>query len=309
VDSGNSPLSRKSRPNPQLIVGGAAKSGTTALYYYLRQHPGYCLPEKKELHFFSRPWLEGKLAGPGDRFVLAEVPKTLDEYLSFFSHCNVNQVAVDNSPSYLFHHQAAEAMKGNLGEVGIVFILRNPAEKAFSQYLHLVGAGRETLSFEEALSRESEREADGFADMWLYRASGCYAIALEHYEQVFGRDHLQIFYHDEFLGDPVRVLREICAFAGVDQAFRFRPVSDINRSGRPKSLLMAKILGPSPFTFLLRRVVPKAFGRSARKLLRDWNTGAKPVLAEDLRQSLIEHYSDDIRRVEALVGRQSGWLS
>lgn len=293
---------------PHLVIGGASKCGTTALYYYLRQHPGICLSEKKELHYFSRPSLERTIAGPGDRFVLSEIPKTLDEYLSFFGHCGSGKVAVDISPSYLYYHESAYRIKDQLGDVRVVFILRHPVDKAFSQYIHLVGEGRETLGFEDALAKETERQQRGYSDMWLYKTSGYYSDALEYYISVMGRENLRIFYYDEFLRSPEYVLCEICAFADVDASFRFTPVSDINRSGRPNSAVVAKILKPSAFTFLLRRIVPLSLGRPLRKLIKDWNTGEKPILAENVRKLLLDSYRPDIRRLEALIGRESGWL-
>lgn len=292
---------------PGLIVGGASKSGTTALYHYLRQHPGLCLPGKKELHFFSRAALERDAAGPGDRFVLAEVPESFAAYLAHFDRCAPGAVAVDISPSYLFHHDAAGEIRRLLPEARILFILRNPVEKAFAQYLHLVGAGRETLAFEAGLAAERERSERGFSDIWRYRASGFYADALERYAAAFGPGRFAVFYHEEFRLDPVPVLREICSFAGVDPGFRFTPVRDVNRSGSPRSSLVAGLAGPTALTHLLRRVVPQPVGRAVRAAIRDWNTGPKPGLDERTRAALLDGYRDDIRRVEALVGRPSGW--
>ena len=182
---------------PGLIVGGASKSGTTALYHYLRQHPELCLPRKKELHYFSRPALERSAAGPGDRFVLAEIPSSFEAYRAHFGHCGGRRQAVDISPSYLFHHQAAVGMRRLLPDARILFVLRNPADKAFAQYLHLAGAGREKLRFEDALALEQQRADRGFSDIWLYRRSGFYADALEHYAGVFGPGGFAVFYHEE----------------------------------------------------------------------------------------------------------------
>jgi hypothetical protein len=294
---------------PRLIIGGASKSGTTAIYYYLKQHPGFCLPEKKELHFFSRPFLEKTVSGPGDRYVLAEIPGTFDDYLSFFSHCGNGKVAVEVSPSYLYHYQTADLIKQRFAEPRVVFLLRDPADKAFSQYLHLVGAGREMLDFETALAKEQERKEQGFSDMWLYRTSGYYAAALDHYMARIGRTNVKVFYYEEFQRNPERVLGEICVFAGVREPFRFEPVREVNRSGRPASAWVAKLIGPNPITYLVRRVAPRNLGRAVRKIVKDWNTGAKPELDHSTRRALLEGYRDDIIRVEALVGRKSGWLS
>lgn len=292
-----------------MIIGGAPKSGTTALYYYLRQHPGFCLSEKKELHFFSRLSLERSVGGPGDRFVLAEIPKSFEEYLSYFNQCDDHQMAVDISPSYLFHLETAERIYDHLPDARIVFILRNPVEKAFSQYTHLVGAGRESLAFEVAIEKEKDRQRQGFADMWLYRESGFYSKALGNYLKIFGSDSVRVFFYGEFLNEPARVLREICIFTGVDPNFPFQPVSGVNRSGSPKSILAAKLfLAPNALTYFLRRIVPQGIGRSVRKVVQDWNTGAKPALPEDIRASLLDGYRHDILSVEQLVGRPSGWI-
>jgi len=292
---------------PGLIIGGASKSGTTALYYSLRQHPELCLSPKKELHYFSRRALARSSAGPGDRFVLAEIPPSFEKYLAHFGRCGRRRVAVDISPSYLFHHEAAGEMRRLLPDAHILFILRNPADKAFAQYLHLVGAGRETLRFEDALAIEQQRADRGFSDIWLYRSSGFYADALERYARAFGPGHLAVFYHEEFRSNPGAVLREICTFAAVDPGFRFVPVADVNRSGSARSALVATLVGPSALTYLLRRVVPQPLGRAVRRIVRDWNTGPKPALDERTRMSLLDGYRDDIRRVEAFVGRTSGW--
>lgn len=294
---------------PSLIIGGAPKSGTTALYYYLMQHPGFFLSEKKELHFFSRPLLERTIAGPGDRYILAEIPKNFEEYLSYFNRCGKNQISVDISPSYLIFPEAADNIFRQLPDARIVFLLRNPADKAFSQYLHLLGTGREHLSFKEALKTEDIRQLKGYAAIWHYRKSGFYAQILEHYLRVFGRESVKIFYYEEFHSDPARVLNEICDFVGTEQGFNFEPVTDINRSGAPRSALVAKLfLAPNSFSYLLRRVVPISLGRTVRKFLKERNTGAKPVLSDELRLSLLADFRDDILRVEQLVGRPSGWI-
>lgn len=292
---------------PKLVVGGASKSGTTALSWYLQQHPDLCLSAKKELHYFSRGALERSCAGPGDRFVLAQIPQRFEDYLSHFDRCGNRPVAVDISPSYLYHHEAADEIHRRLPDARVLFMLRNPAEKAFAQYLHLVSAGRETLGFEAALAVEQQRAERGFSDIWLYERSGHYADALEHFARVFGPGRFAVFYHEEFRSDPGAVLAGMCAFAGVAPDFRFTPVPTVNRSGKPKSALVASLVGPTALTHFLRRILPQPLGRAVRRVVRDLNTGPKPTLDGRTRTALLEGYRADIRRVEALVGRPSGW--
>ena len=294
---------------PNLIIGGASKSGTTALYFYLRQHPGFNLPRKKELHFFSRDYLCTAVAGPGDRYVAKEIPNSFQEYLSYFSTSNIGAVAVDISPSYLFFYETASEIRSRLPDVKIIFILRNPVDKIFSQYMHLVGSGRETLPFEEALGIENERKTNGYSDIWRYRESGFYSIALRHYIEVFGAANIGIFFFDDFLNDWRKVLKRICKFAGADEDYQFRQIDVINRSGRPRSSLVGKLISPNAFTFMLRRFVPGQIGNVVRRWIREKNTGDKMVVPTTLRLALLQEYTEDIRIIERIAGRATGWLN
>ncbi|MEH6639364.1 MAG: sulfotransferase [Porticoccaceae bacterium] len=291
-----------------LIIGGASKSGTTAIYYYLKKNPAFFLPEKKELHYFSREYLENKKSGKGDGYVLEEVPRTMEDYLGFYKKIKDGVVPVDISPSYLFYSKVSREIKTHVKNPYVVFILRNPADKIFSQYIHLVGEGRETLSFSDALADEERRKKAGYLDMWLYQESGYYADSIEEYYSTLGRDKVKIFYYDEFLESPKDVLKEICKFVGVSPDFEFVEMSGVNKSGKPKSLLLAKLLAPNKLTYFARRVFPKKFGRAARKIFKDFNNGSKPKLDPDLRVRLLNEYREDIKRVEGFVGRSSGWI-
>lgn len=291
-----------------LIIGGASKSGTTAMYEMLRSNPDFFLPKRKELHYFSRPFLEATTAGPGDAAVVAEIPLSLREYLAQFQEKTPGQVAVDISPSYLFHHGSAAAIERDLPGVKLVFILRRPEEKVFSQYVHLVGEGRETLSFEDALAAEARRKAVGYSDMWLYGESGYYAEAVAAFQDALGADRVKVVLFDDFRADPAAVLADICRFAGLDGSQRFDTALEANVSGAPRSVWLARAMAPNAFTNFLRRLLPARLGQFARRQLRGLNTAAKPELAGATRAALRARYAEDIRKLETLIGRQTGWL-
>lgn len=292
-----------------LIIGGTSKAGTTALYDLLRQSPDFFLPKRKELHHFSRPFIEGTVAGPGDAAVLAEIPDTLDAYLAHFADKRPEQIAVDVSPSYLFHHGSAAAIARALPDVKVAFILRRPEEKVFSQYTHLVGEGRETMSFEDALDAEAGRKASGYSDMWLYAESGYYADAIAAFQAALGRERVMIVLFDDFRRDPSVVLRDICLFAGLDGNQEFKTELESNVSGAPRSVLLARLMAPNAFTNLLRRVLPSQLGRVARRALRAANTAGKPIICPETRNTLRGLYAEDISRLETLIGRETGWLT
>lgn len=292
-----------------LIIGGASKSGTTAIYDMLRQNSAFFLPKRKELHYFSRAFLEKTTAGPGDAAVLEEIPETLASYLSHYVDKDAGQVAIDVSPSYLYHHGSAALMAQDLPGVKVVFILRRPENKVFSQYMHLVGEGRETLSFEEALEQETARKAKGYADMWLYTESGYYSDAIAAFQLALGTENVKVFLFEEFRRDPDSVLKEICLFAGLDGSQSFDTELESNVSGAPRSVLLARLMAPNGFTNFLRRILPSKLGQSIRRIIRSMNTGKKTEISTESRAHLSALYQDDIAKLEALIGRSTGWRS
>lgn len=295
------------------FIGGASKSGTTALYYYLKQHPEIFLPEKKELHYFSRPDVATRCSGPGDKYVLDEIPATLDEYLKHFNVVKPGQVALDISPSYLYFADSAERINHTFPNARMVFLLRNPADKVFSQYSHLRSECRETLSFADALALESERTETGYSDMWLYRDSGFYADRIHKFIEVFGPERIRIYLFDDFIQDPNALLRDLCNFLGVSNNIEFTDPGEVNVSGDPRSKLVSKLLlQPNMFTNQLRRFLrfflPHGIGQWARENIRTMNAGQKVKLDPDIRARLLSDYADDIRRLETMLGRSTGWI-
>lgn len=293
--------------NVHLIIGGASKSGTTALYDMLKQSDDFFLPAQKELHYFSSEFLSKTTAGKGDSSVIAQIPKSLSQYLKCFSAMRADQVGVDISPSYLFHFHSAEKIGQALPDAKIVFILRRPDQKVFSQYVHLRGEGREELSFEKALEEEEKRQADGFSDMWLYRRSGLYSEAIDHFQQVLGKDRVKVILYEDFLNDPNAVVADICHFVGVTESQSINTDVQSNASGLPKSVLLAKLIGPNPVTNIARKLLPQKLGAFLRGMLRDINRGAKPVINPSTRDSLRVFYETDISKLETLIGRSTGW--
>ena len=133
-------LTARWRELPDFLVIGAQKAGTTALYAYLRWHPSIAGPFWKEVSFFDRHWARGEAWYRG-QFPLRSSGKLVGEA----------------SPSYVFHPLAPERVFSLVPDVKLVVLLREPGDRAYSQYQHAVALGRETLSFEDALAAEDER--------------------------------------------------------------------------------------------------------------------------------------------------------
>ncbi|HZA66279.1 MAG TPA: hypothetical protein VE592_04975, partial [Geminicoccaceae bacterium] len=135
---------------PNFVVAGAAKCGTTSLFHYLKQHPDVFLPAQKELHYFAYDHLSRNSGGPGGARSLDFACATREAYEAHYRAAG-SQVAIGEvSPSYFYFDEVSERIETELCAPKIVIILRDPIEKAYSQYMHLVRDNRETLPFFEA---------------------------------------------------------------------------------------------------------------------------------------------------------------
>ena len=252
-------LTARRRPLPDFLVIGAQKAGTTALYAYLRWHPGIAGPSWKEVSFFDRHWWRGEAWYRG-QFPLRAGKRLVGEA----------------SPSYLFHPLAPERARSLVPGAKLVALLRDPVDRAYSQYQHEVALGREPLSFEDALAAEDERlvgeverliaDPRAFSRAWwdhTYTARGRYAEQLERWLEAFPSEKLLVVRTEDLGERPAETYASILAFLGAE----------------PHEL-------PD---------YPRVFDRDY-----------EPMRAET-RAALAATFAEPNRRLEALLGRELGW--
>ena len=159
---------------PDFLGVGTQKGGTTYLHNLLKCHPQIFLAHPKEIHFFSLHWQKGK-----------------DWYLSHFNDATDNQVCGEFTPYYLYHPEAPQRICSLLPDVKNIILLRDPVERALSQYFHSTRLGFETLSW-RMRSQQSPSFAGGgeirgekhLAHQLCYLA-GRYEQQLRRFEQRF----------------------------------------------------------------------------------------------------------------------------
>jgi Sulfotransferase domain len=199
------------RPLPDFLIVGAQKAGTTALYAYLRWHPGITGPSWKEVSFFDRHYRRG-----------------ISWYRGQFPLRSRGKLVGEASPGYLFHPLGPERVAATVPGVRLIALLRDPVDRALSHYHHEVALGREPLSFEEALGAEEERtrgeearmirEPGYFSHAWwdhTYVARGRYAEQLERWLAAFPREQLLVLASEELSRDPAGMYARVLDFLGV----------------------------------------------------------------------------------------------
>lgn len=197
---------RAGRFRPGALIIGAQKAGTTSLFRYLGEHSRVKPPRTKESRFFDQHWGRG-----------------LDWYVSQCPHrwkVSRAEMTVDASPASLFHPRAPGRAAATLPEAKIIVLLRNPVDRAYSQYQHNARRGRVTGSFEEELEREGELlggEIDRGAYTGSYLARGRYAEQLERWIDTYGAERMIVLQSERFFARTQEEVDRVLDFLGLER--------------------------------------------------------------------------------------------
>ncbi|MBE9125339.1 MULTISPECIES: sulfotransferase [unclassified Coleofasciculus] len=296
---------------PNFLIIGAAKAGTTALHASLEQHPQIYMTPVKEPNFFA---LEGEKlgfpAGTISEGYLANCKTTLEAYREQFQGV-VKEIAIgEASPIYLYHPKAPDRIQHYIPDAKLIAILRNPVERAYSNFLHHIREGFEIhTDFARALQEEENRIRDNWWWGFYYVQGGFYSTQLQRYFDRFDRSQIKIYLYEDLNTHPLKVLRDAFQFLQVDETFIPDTSTRYNVSGIPKNKLFYSFLTnqnfiKEPFKLLVPYKLRK---RLVRNLTN--RTLAKPQLSSEVRSQLIQVYRNDIFKLQDLIHRDlSTWL-
>jgi len=302
---------------PNFLIIGAAKAGTNALYHYLRQHPQIYMSPWKEPKFFAfetEADLGFRAANGRDAPVNASVILDQAEYEELFDDARDGELARgEASTHYLYVEKSPGRIKTLIPDARLIAVLRNPVDRAFSSYQHLVRDDLEPLDFGAALDAEPQRIAEHYAYLYRYTDMGFYSQQLDRYEKTFPENQLCVLLYDDLRSDPEETCRRIFSFLGVDEDFVPDMSGEYNRSGVPKNRFMHRLLNPSaPMKRRLWNVTP----RFARERLLDAQTKIvnrnlqRQTMPEPERDRLRGVFREEVGRLEARLDRDlSHWLA
>jgi hypothetical protein len=291
---------------PNFFVVGAQKAGTTSLYHYLNQHPQVFMSPVKEPHFFEG--LQSEYRRPGRR---KPPVANLRDYEALFSGASGEIAVGEASASYLYSPEAPVLIRRSVPEARIIAVLRDPAERAYSNFLHVVQVGREPLAdFAAALQAEEGRMRDNWGPLWYYEHKGFYYAQVKRYLETFGRDQVGIWLYEDLRDHPTEMMREIFCFLAVDETFVPQVTIEHNPSGLPRNEGV-KALYNRVRSLSARN--PELMGRflpaGLRTHLRNRIFVKPPPFPPDVRSKLRRTYREDILKLQELIGRDlSPWL-
>jgi len=226
-----------SNNGPEFFCVGAAKSGTSALQYVLRQHPGIFMPEMKEIHHFAPdllkkddPWLDQQ------------------KYLSLYSDAKEHQVIGETSVFYLLSKEAARLIKKNHPHASVIIMIRNPIEIMYSLHSQLVYNGEENiLDFEKAVIAEEDRKTGKYLPKrtrinkkhWYFHVVQ-FTEQIFRFMKYFDQDQLHFILYDDFKKDTLSEVQKVYDFLGVDGSF-IPEIKQVNTNKKIRSRTFQKI--------------------------------------------------------------------
>jgi hypothetical protein len=296
---------------PTFLIIGAMKSGTTALYHMAGSHPEIFMSPVKEPNFFAFAGRELDFQAPIDRSPHGINHTSITDreaYEALFDEADPDQARGEASHTSLYWPDAAEHVARLVPDARLIAILRNPVERAYSEFLHFVRDDDEPITdFAKALEVEPDRIERNWA-LGRYVDRGRYDEQLERYLQRFDREQLRVFLHDDLTDSPTDVARALFEHVGVDPSFVPDTDRRVNKSGVPQSRWMHRMLRAlQPVREAVDPVLPEAVVDWAT-VLKNRNL-QKPSMDPAVRGRLVETFRPHVRRLENLIDRDlSHWL-
>ncbi|GGL08034.1 hypothetical protein Sme01_67720 [Sphaerisporangium melleum] len=298
---------------PDFLVIGAPKAGTTALHAALARHPQIFMSAVKEPKFFLTDGPPPDRGGPGDAQTFKEHVWRRADYEALFAAAPAGALKGESTPFYLYDRQAQRRIRAMIPGARLIVVLRDPVERAHSNWTHLWSAGLEPIGdVVRACAEEDRRIAAGWSAFWHYVSLGRYGEQLEHLFTLFPRENVLLFRYRDLVDAPAETLDRICAFLGVREGM-IGEVPRENVTAHPEPTLRHRALSRLvrlgvtagrrlPGTVASRIVEP------LEKVMQDNGRPRRP-LGWEQRQALIPRFRDDIALLEQVTGEHFGdWL-
>ena len=306
---------------PDFLIIGAAKSGTTSLFFYLAQHPDIFLPtEFKEpgyLCFAGRQPLPHNPAAPCPDMWSAVIPD-FASYANLFADSRPGQRVGEATPEYLYlHDRTIETIRTTYGEkasaLKYIAILRNPISRIWSHYWMFRRDGYETLPFDEAVSPGTieARRAKGWHPSYDYRGFGLYAEQIAAWQDAFGCEALKVVLLDDLQKDTAQTCAALFRHLGVEPDYRPDTSTNYNVSGALRHDWVHELLFRRQYALksIVRDILPAGALQAIKQRLLSWNA-KKVAMPASTKDGFLAYYRNDIEALQRRINRDlSGWLA
>ena len=278
---------------PDVFILGFTKCATTSMYNQFMQHPDVSNTKRKEPHYHFAQVMGEHFDGPADNDTVSQMFVT--EASQYEALYEPGKLAIDGSAMSIEHPRVLEAINRQCPNAKFIIMLRDPVERAFSAYSHLVRDARETVSFKQAIAQELNGERETYLPIWQNIQSSRFVEATQFARKLFG-DRLRVVNYRDYAKDNQRVMDNLADFIGISSIDWQQDFA--NRSGVPHSKLLQKVLMRQSVakTFFVK-AFPEAFVTKLKRTLMEKNTGKKPEITAEEKAYFKQLLADEKSKI------------
>jgi hypothetical protein len=288
---------------PNFFIVGAQKAGTTSMYFYLKEIPGVYMSPRKEPHYFAPHAVQTRVV---------DVIRDKKEYLKLFKNARGYIAVGEATPIYLWDPDTPKLIHQTVPHARIIIILRDPVERAYSNFLMKMKYSGINSSFYDELMRDYKSQETQFGRSNMYVEFGMYYEQVKRYFDIFGREQVKVIIFEEFIQHPEQTVNEVLAFLGINYNVR-----EIREQHNPYSIPRnPRALWIFAFFRWLRarnirfykilNLLPDSIVESLpEKIL--FKRKQKPKIEPEAVKFLQEIYREDVIRLESFLGRSLPW--
>ncbi len=272
---------------PTFIIPGAAKAGTTTLYFCLNQHPDILMSKPKEPNIFIRK--------QGNRINLKLCNRVFNDY--------AGEKAIGEAPvNYMISSdETIEAIYKYIPDIKFIFSFRDPIKRAVSHYWHRINRRINRGSLEDIITRKG---LNGFPVYY-----SLYNTHIQRFLKFFPLENIYISILEELNKDWDESFSKIFRFLNVDDSFRIIKQTDMNRAYTMKSNLLNQFVNKMQRDHRCKKLIPQPVRNvgkvvSSKILKLNQKTFQAPPISPDIERELAKLFIPEIEGIEELMGRE-----
>lgn len=290
--------------HPNLFLLGPSRTGTTSLYYLLRQHPEIFCPTIKEPKFFTGALMINPRNGPGDKLYMDTITKHKSAYIDLYKDSNSFYNLDASSDYFYFIEDIYKKILDECENPFVIISLRNPIERAFSSYQNLRRDNRINISFQEYISSQNIWKKKGYDPMWLGMTGSLYFQKIKLIKENF-KNVLVLFYED-FKVDPISNLSQIEEFLNI-QKLKYKDLNIAYSTSINTNFITKYFFNNSSFVVRkLKSILKFIFGRRALEIFLSYlSKKNKDIIKVDSYWDKL--FREDKKRLENLLNSKVPW--
>lgn len=283
---------------PNFFIVGGTKCGTTNISYYLDEHPQVFISELNEPYYFC------KYDIPKD-FRRSSMIKDEEKYLELFKKAKNHKAIGEASSVYLHCPHAASEIKKTFPDSKIIISLRNPIERAHSNYFSYRFMNFDKHSFTEIIDEHEKQIKNEEFFIYNILEPGFFSKHIQIYQKYFSKDKIKIVIFEEYIKNTIPTIESILSFLGIDEKIIFHEQPK-GAYRIPKNIISKGIIENSIIRNISTRMIPTVTRQKIgdKFLLKQTS---KPSMLPEENKRLKKIYESEVLELEKLLNRKLPW--